>query len=396
MSTSTRAARGLGFLRLVAILVVGGPASGCSSDRARDTARAASEIRDGTPTTADHAVAALVLRRLACGVAPPAAYCTGTLIAPRVLLTAAHCLEERRPGDLGVFFGVDTAGVGSTVAVVAAHVHPGFDPATGAHDLALLVLETPSAVTPVVIAHAPPPSTFVGSTVRVVGFGLDETGATGRERTGTAKVSALDGSAFRYVPDPSNTCGGDSGGPVFFDDGAGEKLIGVTRSGDADCVQFGTALRVDDVLDDFIAPVLAGVASTSFVPLDTQQDHCASPCTGDADCPVSMICLEQRGVGRRCGFPGLQSGRFGAECKDDASCGNGACVALLVGEAASCRCFAPCTATASVAQPSTLEPVGACHTSRAPPPFSPAWLLALTALAASRRRRRRSRPSPPT
>lgn len=88
-----------------------------------------------------------------------AGFCTATLIAPDLVLTAAHCVYDRRSGDV---FAPDTltfrAGLrnGETAAarrVVQIEPHPAYDPRSGVvienirHDVALLRLETPIPTT---------------------------------------------------------------------------------------------------------------------------------------------------------------------------------------------------------------------------------------------------------
>src|SRR5690349_10511186 len=64
--------------------------------------------------------------------------CTGSLIAPTVVLTAAHCIDAaNHPGHtFAVFPGADANGYGSVSelepdveAVAAVHPHPDYDPA---------------------------------------------------------------------------------------------------------------------------------------------------------------------------------------------------------------------------------------------------------------------------
>jgi len=57
--------------------------------------------------------------------------CTGTVIAPRAVLTAGHCAGDAPWPEVVID--------GARVAVAGAIVHPGFDPATLARDLATLV-----------------------------------------------------------------------------------------------------------------------------------------------------------------------------------------------------------------------------------------------------------------
>jgi hypothetical protein len=233
-------------------------------------------------------------------------------------------------------------------------------------------------------------ATFVERPVRLVGFGLDEAGGAGRKKTGTAKVSSIDGELFRYAPDPSMTCAGDSGGPVFADLGAGERLVGVTRSGDAACKTSGTAVRVDGassggVWSSFVMPYLAAVTDGARAPFDRGVDECTATCTKDEDCPPAMICFADRTAGvRRCGLPSLLGGRFGDVCRDDATCGGGTCV--QTGD--DCRCFAPCDAPSTKAAGPGDEgggcDLGSRGTSRAPLPA----LLALVVGAWVRSRAR--------
>jgi V8-like Glu-specific endopeptidase len=348
-------------------------------------AQRAASIVHGAPTSHDPATVALVPRRLLCG-APATAFCSGTLVAPRAILTAAHCLEGRRPADYRTFFGSVVGGPGDTLDVVAAAVHPAYDVATGANDVAVLTLAKPSAVAPAEIALAIDDA-LVGRSVRLVGFGVDDAGATGTARTGEAVVTSLEAGLFRYAPSPANTCGGDSGGPTYLDDGGGERLVGVTRSGDEACASFGTATRVDAVADFVSAAVLATSSAPSPSIYDAARDLCASTCVSDADCPLAMQCLNERAEGFRCGLPaGLQTGRFAASCGDDGDCAGGTCVSM--GEAG-CRCFEAC----AVADVVTFTVAGGGGCSFDVRDGAPARTFALGALGlgwlGARRRQRR-------
>ena len=74
----------------------------------------------------------------AIGDAKASYYCGGTLIAPGVILTAAHCLTERRVAlsDLRVLVGS-----GNAAGVTAVVLHPKFDEQSLRYDAALLILD---------------------------------------------------------------------------------------------------------------------------------------------------------------------------------------------------------------------------------------------------------------
>jgi secreted trypsin-like serine protease len=306
--------------------------AGCSPSA--DLGSSSAAIIGGTPDDGDPAVVGLVVRSLRCTKDRPPPTCTGTLIAPRVVLTAAHCLDNRRPSDLRVLVG-SSRDTGTLLDVDEARVHPSWDPSTQRFDIALLRLTAPALVAPTSVATLEP-STFVGTDVRLVGFGLDESATSGRKRSGTAHVSSIDSEVFRYVPGPSMSCGGDSGGPVFVDGG----LVGVTRSGDAACAESGTAVRLDPVWSSFVAPYVESVASAGSRPLfERGVDECSASCASNEDCPAAMLCLADRAGGHRCGLPALMTGRFGDDCTDDSACGGGTCVEIDD----RCRCFEECT-----------------------------------------------------
>ncbi len=104
---------------------------------------AAQAIVGGTPST-DDAVVAFVQRPVCSDEFTVA--CTGTLIAPQVVLTAAHCVVGK--SALEVHVGAPV-GTGTFIRVTEAITHPMFDDATHAYDIAIVRLAEPAGVTPV-------------------------------------------------------------------------------------------------------------------------------------------------------------------------------------------------------------------------------------------------------
>lgn len=212
-------------------------------------------IMAGTLDDADHAVVAVNSLQIECmrGGAP---HCTGTLIAPDVVITAAHCVRDTAPEFLGVLLGpTSNAGTGtvgkglegSFFRVRAMRVHPSFDPSTLANDAALLRLDGAASVTPALRSTRALDASLVGATLRVVGYGAAErdAGFPDRKREGTVRVTSVDATQLAFAPAPSMTCSGDSGGPVFAKFDGVEYLVGITSRGDAACVERSVATRVD-------------------------------------------------------------------------------------------------------------------------------------------------------
>lgn len=234
-------------------------------------------IVGGTPST-DEAVVAFIERPV-CSEEFTVT-CSGTLVAPQVVLTAAHCVVGK--AELEVHVGAPV-GSGTFIKVTETIVHPMFDDATHAYDLAIVRLAEPAGVAPVALPSATLGATSVGMTARVVGFGVVmASGITdGERRTGTMQISAVDPLTFTAAPSPSNTCGGDSGGPVFV----GDQLLGVTIAGDPTCTVRATNARIDVSLDDFVRPY--ATAPVPAVPPAGDGPPCMKPGDDDDGCNAS-------------------------------------------------------------------------------------------------------------
>jgi hypothetical protein len=153
-----------------------------------------------------------------------ASFCTASVIAPDVVLTAAHCVSNL--SNTRVFFrGGDGQLVLFDVASIA--VHPEFRPKIGRKhlisiDLALLRLARPlpPAFKPIELTDSGPVAT--GQPFRMAGFGrADESvsGTSGVLRAGVLVVSRPKSPVLVWLTDPDGTglggCTGDSGAPVL-------------------------------------------------------------------------------------------------------------------------------------------------------------------------------------
>lgn len=191
-------------------------------------------------------------------------YCTGTLIAPTLVVTAKHCDSISR-----VFFGINVSQSqnGETIAVERDIPHP--DPDV---DLRVLILQRAALATPRHVAQG----TEVGNprTAIVAGFGTtDLAGATGYGIKRYARVPILLLSSTSPADQQNygsrigiemvaghlglkrDSCKGDSGGPLYISDpnGKGYFLLGATSRGTTNaqhmCGDGGIYVRVDKLLE---------------------------------------------------------------------------------------------------------------------------------------------------
>ena len=148
--------------------------------------------------------------------------CSGTVIAPRAILTAAHCLT----GETAVV----RVWLGSGDEIIARSYtpHPAYrGTGSSAEDVGIVLMDQSLGRTPIPLLLSR--DARVGEGAVISGWGRDLLNVPATLRAGATTITRVSGTLLEtiFASNVSSVCSGDSGGPILFFENGGWTIGGV-------------------------------------------------------------------------------------------------------------------------------------------------------------------------
>jgi hypothetical protein len=301
------------------------------------------------------------------------AACTATVIAPRVVLTAKHCVLGLPARNWHVEVTSDARRTPvADYGVVETRTTPGSS--IESSDIGIMILDRDFGYGFKRWEFTPWPELRAGSPVTAIGFGLtdpDDDRSSGVKYRREGHVTSL--GRLEFTTNGNNACSGDSGGPIVF----GDVVVGIASRVEEGCLGTGLMTRVSgfaDLVREALADTGACVPS-GFEVCNNVDDDCwlgvddglgaacgcsdgRAPATEacnrvDDDCNLAVDDLPDCACAGG-GTPGVETcngidddcngaidevcARLGESCAGDDDCASGLCLEVGGAPACTARC----------------------------------------------------------